>query len=139
MRKKNQLTRIKDPLYRVDIYVLFEPDVDKAGKIIRDVFKPEIANRVLGDVSAAGWGAITARVHDNVDNACDSFLVWFSKPKQLYMVHEAQHVTLQVLTESGIKVSPEADEAFCYYIQWLYEQFTEVAKWYRKIKKKGKK
>lgn len=50
-----------------------------------------------------------------------SKIVWFRdrKPKASVVAHEALHVTIDTLKKSGMSLSDNTQEAYCYHLEWL--------------------
>ncbi len=47
--------------------------------------------------------------------------LWFkeAKPKLGIVVHESLHATFHVMREKGLSLTPESEEAFTYFHEWL--------------------
>jgi hypothetical protein len=62
-------------------------------------------------------------------DGCVSFLVWFAKKPHLNtIVHEARHLTDQILESRGLEQKEGSQEAYAYYNEFWVEKLREAVK-----------
>lgn len=112
-----KIKKIKDEMYKRDIYLVENFDRTKFFKKFKDITFEEVLEEhfvasVLQGKKKNGGG------------------VWFlilgtnetGKERQCTLVHEIFHLTLRIADYSGFEISVEADEPLAYYHEHLYRQ-----------------
>jgi hypothetical protein len=56
------------------------------------------------------------------DNGEEHLLIWLDKWNIYNLLHEIVHAVVYVLEQRGVKIDSENDEAFCYYVGWVFEK-----------------
>lgn len=114
--------RWTDPVYDVDIYLLHGP-AEKAEAWFQRMFNagPE----QIGDFRGA------KTVFTVNSQRGDAVIFWYpewflrrdrSKRHPATIAHESLHGALNVLQDRGVEVNDGSDEAFAYYLTWLYHE-----------------
>lgn len=111
------VTRIKDPIYQMDVTVVRGTLPDRT-KHLR-----ELGVEAPEHPCWASMTCIPSKSH---------ILLWFDSEVQNdtkgagIIAHECLHATVAVMGLVGMPIKVETDEASCYYLQWLVSTVTEI-------------
>jgi len=108
-----KIIHIYDKIYRVNIYVSYGHPRDY---FIKDV-KCNVKQNIKLDEKATG------HMHYFRKDNSDIYWVWTEKKSLSVLLHEFLHVTAYVLMDRGIKMTWNNHEPFCYYQQFLFNEF----------------
>lgn len=125
------VVKIKDTIYRNDVYFIHDEKDDFIKKYLKkkaDYDATEIIKK-----SAGFYVAIGEPIHEYyivITKYADN---WIGT-----LVHECLHATSKVLRERGIDLTEETEEAYTYYIQWLFNALSlpAAATWTKRKRRK---
>lgn len=115
-----------DPLYFVRIYMLHGP-WNLAFDWMQETFEKDITRDLLGGASAGK----TIWMSDPQDKVpCSALIFWYPSScapakhteDAATVAHEAFHGVAQVLLDRGMELGNDSEEAFAYYLTWLYRE-----------------
>lgn len=126
-----------EAMYGLNLFFLLEWGFDEADQHIREEYYKELPESAITKAKA-----IITRGYLDQNSARFCVLV---VPELEYiedigsMTHEILHIVFFILGESGIKLTPDSEEAYTYYTEHLMNiYFKNVLKIYKENKKKKK-
>lgn len=115
------LHKLRNPIYPYTVYVIFEPDFEKAIALLPSSLPIEEVKDNLRDTPIQG--ARTLVLDDDL-----AFISWFPFPEERKFIHpgivahEMLHVTSLLMQTIGMPLNDDTDEAYCYFIQFLVDK-----------------
>ncbi len=131
-----RIKKIKDSMYKRDIYFAFNCSQQKVLEWIKKVFQTDCSP------STGAVGRFV--VLENKEKGHMAQIVWVEKfshtPSSIAVVaHEVLHLTFSVLDDLGLKYDSEtSEEAFTYYFDHLLEEFIKTCSVVKRSNKRGK-
>lgn len=107
------IMKLKDVLYRNDIYFIHGESDEKIKAYLKrkaDYDAAEIVKKSSGFF--VSFGEPTCEFYIVITKQADN---WIGT-----LVHECLHATSAVLRDRGIELTAETEEAYAYYLQWLF-------------------
>lgn len=113
---------IYEPVFKACVYFVLAPSEEKLIQHIREVFKIEPEGMDKDEMIGDSHGMIT--IQEGI------IFLWINtsdKKKQNIstLVHETQHLAVNILGSKGIKLDENSQEVFAHYQQHLFDVFLE--------------
>jgi hypothetical protein len=123
------IKKIQDPIYRVDIYLIFDVAKETAFKFIKSKWNINNLDELWGK---AGFCFGMEQ---------DYFIALPDNKKNYHfttiLAHACLHVTSRVLRDVGIFLSDDSEEYYIYYLSWLMHEFTVIYEAHYKSKRRN--
>lgn len=119
------LYTLTNPIYPYTVYVIFEPDFEKAIALLPSFLPIEEVKENFRDTPIQGARTL---------NLCENnlaLITWCPMPEEKKFVHpgllahEMLHVTSIIMQEIGIPLNDDTDEAYCYFLQYLINELLQ--------------
>lgn len=118
-----KIRKLYDPVYRVHLFFIVEPDGDKAKAWLTKAFKD---GETVKDLNFA-WPVGAKSIWDN--DSCKEYAIWIRSKKDVgHLVHETSHIANMILGHRGIYQTEKNMEAHAYYQEFLFNEFIKIMK-----------
>lgn len=106
------ILRIRDSLYRSYIIFIYDEDGVKIKAYLKNKSTVDIDEHLKSDAFVIPMGT-------------KSCCLVINKPHESFestLVHECVHVAYRILSESGMELTDASEEAYAYFIEWLFNE-----------------
>lgn len=109
--------KIYDPLYKYNIHIAYD---ETAESIYRYGQKIKIKSS-LADLERTFKDSSAVVLHCSTD--CDVLVAFLERNTAFkHMAHEAFHITCEIFRSRGLFLDSSSEEAYAYYLEWVFSR-----------------